>query len=383
MCDELQQLSLIGEIYDAAESPSSRVEVLAKIAHFVGGVAATLSVKGAAGTYTQDCGIDSRFRQLYFDHDISIILSSTARLTVDIDEPFAWRDIADHDLLASRFYQEWMQPQRLVDCVTYVLDRAPTGTAMIHVFRHERDGVADERARRRMRFIGPHVRRAVRLGKLIATMMARRETYAGVLDGISAGVFLVDAGAHIIYANIAGRAILEAGELLRADGGRVVAIDRQANEALRRSLATAGSGDPLGRNSIAVPLTTRAGEHYMAQLLLLTRAVQPRPARGPSSKAFAVLLVRKAALEAPLLEALAKSYALTPAELRILRAVVDLGGIPDVAQAFGLAPTTVKTHLQRLYRKTGAKRHADLVKLVAGFSNPLVSSGTPSQTSSA
>jgi len=31
----------------------------------------------------------------------------------------------------------------------------------------------------------------------------------------------------------------------------------------------------------------------------------------------------------------------------------------------------VKTHLQRLFAKTGATRQADLVKLAAGCANPL------------
>jgi len=381
-CDEPQQSALIGEIYDAAPVPSSWLEVLAKVAHFVGGPAATLPVKVAAEMGLLDCGIDPHFRQLYRDHHISRDLSSIARLSADIDEPFAARDIPDREFLTGRFYREWMQPQRLVDVVSYVLDPAPTSPAMIRVFRHERDGVVDERARQRMRLIGPHVRRAVRIGKLVVLTTANTQTYASLFDGISAGVFLIDAGARIIDANITGRIILEAGDLLKAVNGQVIAIDRQANDTLRGILAAAGSGDAVGRNCVAVPLTTRAGEQYMAQVLLLTADLRrPIPRVGPL--AVAALLVRKAALEAPLIEALAMSYALTPAELRVLLAVVDLGGIPGVAQALGLAPTTVKTHLQRLYRKTGAKRQADLVKLVAGFCNPLVSSRAPSQTSRA
>jgi DNA-binding CsgD family transcriptional regulator len=43
-----------------------------------------------------------------------------------------------------------------------------------------------------------------------------------------------------------------------------------------------------------------------------------------------------------------------------------------VAEVLGIADTTVKTHLSHLYEKTGAGRQADLVKLVAGFSNPIV-----------
>jgi DNA-binding CsgD family transcriptional regulator len=35
-----------------------------------------------------------------------------------------------------------------------------------------------------------------------------------------------------------------------------------------------------------------------------------------------------------------------------------------------VAETTIKTHLSRLFVKTGARRQADLVKIVAGFSTP-------------
>jgi DNA-binding CsgD family transcriptional regulator len=70
---------------------------------------------------------------------------------------------------------------------------------------------------------------------------------------------------------------------------------------------------------------------------------------------------------------LAKTYHLTPTELRVLLGIVEVGGVPEVSGALGIAETTVKTHLGRLYEKTGASRQADLVKLVAGFRNPLVS----------
>jgi len=42
-----------------------------------------------------------------------------------------------------------------------------------------------------------------------------------------------------------------------------------------------------------------------------------------------------------------------------------------VAAALGVADTTVRTHVSRLFEKTGASRQADLVKLVAEYSAPL------------
>ena len=46
--------------------------------------------------------------------------------------------------------------------------------------------------------------------------------------------------------------------------------------------------------------------------------------------------------------------------------------MPETAEALGIGEATVKTHLHRLFGKTGTSRQADLVKLVAGFSSPLV-----------
>ena len=40
-------------------------------------------------------------------------------------------------------------------------------------------------------------------------------------------------------------------------------------------------------------------------------------------------------------------------------------------EPLGIAETTVRTHLHRTYQKTGT-RQADLVKLVAAFSDPLL-----------
>jgi DNA-binding CsgD family transcriptional regulator len=85
------------------------------------------------------------------------------------------------------------------------------------------------------------------------------------------------------------------------------------------------------------------------------------------------LFVHKASLETPSApEVIAKTYKLTPSELRVLLGIVEVGGVADTAEALGIASGTVKTHLLRVFAKTGTRRQAELVKLVAEFSNPLV-----------
>ena len=121
----------------------------------------------------------------------------------------------------------------------------------------------------------------------------------------------------------------------------------------------------------AVPFRARGGERYVAHVLPL--AASERRKGGVASAAVAALFVRKAEMEtAPPSEVIGKTYKLTPTELRVLRAIVSVGGVRQVAGNLGVADTTVKTHLGRLFEKTGVSRQADLVKLVAGYSSMLV-----------
>ena len=109
-----------------------------------------------------------------------------------------------------------------------------------------------------------------------------------------------------------------------------------------------GSSAPASNNVSAAGLA-RATPRDKAALL---RAILPR-------------------LVAAAPELVAKSFGLTLAELRVLVTIVQAGGIAETAEALGIAETTVKTHLQRLFSKTGTSRQTDLVKLFVSFSSPL------------
>jgi DNA-binding CsgD family transcriptional regulator len=69
------------------------------------------------------------------------------------------------------------------------------------------------------------------------------------------------------------------------------------------------------------------------------------------------------------MEAIAELYKLTPSELRVLLAAVEIGGVAAIADALGVSQATVKTHLHHLFQKTGTRRQMDLVKLVASHTS--------------
>jgi DNA-binding CsgD family transcriptional regulator len=184
-------------------------------------------------------------------------------------------------------------------------------------------------------------------------------------------MLLVDASGRIVHANASGHTLLAAGSVLRAVRGKIAACDTGAEQALHEAFLAAGNGDvAVGVKGIAVPLMARDGGRFVAHVLPLTSGARRRA--GASYAAVAALFVHKAALDTPSPpEVIAKTFKLTPSELRVLLALVEVGGAPEVAEALGIAETTVKFHLKRLFEKTGTRRQTELVKLVAGFANPV------------
>lgn len=366
---------LIGDIYDAALDSSRWNAVLAKIAEFTGGQAAGLLSKDSvskSGNVFYQSGVDPYFVRLYsetywkFDPVASLP-------DCEVEQIVSIPDLVPYDeFKAGRFYREWAQPQGWADAANAVLEKSATCCAYLSILRNQASGMVDEDMRRRMRLIVPHVCRAVRTGKAIDLSQAEAATFADILDGLSPAIFLVDAEGQVVHGNAAGRSVLDKGDLLRTVHGRLTAIDTQVDQALHSAFIAAGKNDAeIGAKGSALPLKGRAGERYVAHVLPLT--VGEKRKTGAASNAVVALFVRKAELEAePSSEVIGKTYKLTPTELRVLRAIVDVGGVRQVAENLGVADTTVKTHLGRLFEKTGVSRQADLVKLVAGYSSVLV-----------
>jgi DNA-binding CsgD family transcriptional regulator len=376
--DDDQRLSaLIGEIYDAAIEPERWPVALAGIRDFAVGCAVGLYSKDASrksGNLHYDDGrIEPRYAQLYFEKYVKVDPSNVRHFFGEICEPMATVDLMPYDeFVQSRFYKEWAVPQGLVDHIAVVLDRSTTSVAMFGVFRHARQGLADEAMRRRMRLLAPHVRRAVLIGRTIDLGQDEAASFADTIDGLAAGTFLVDETARIVHANRAGYAMLAAPGPVRAAGGRLEAVASGSDQAFHDIFAACGKGDAaIGVKGIAVPLGANGGDPYVAHILPLTSGARRKAGRGYA--ATAAVFVQKASITTPSPpEVIAKAYRLTPTELRVLLAIVEVGGVPEVAEALGVAETTVKTHLRSLFEKTETNRQVDLAKLVAGFSNPML-----------
>jgi DNA-binding CsgD family transcriptional regulator len=368
--------ALIGDIYDAALDPTSWSIVLKQACEFIGGRTAHVMSHDTFPTATRffyGWGTEQHYQELYVEKYCKINPLFPTAIFCDVEEvhvpipEYLPRD----EFCRSRFAREFLHPQGIVDTLFANLEKSPISCAGFWVFRHATDGFVDDEMRRRFALVMPHVRRALLIGQAIDLRTVEAAALADSLDTLAAGMFLVDEKGRIVHANLSGHLMVSEGNVVRAPGGKLGAVD-SSDQALLDAFTAAGSGDlALGRKGMAVPLHARDGTRYVANVLPLTDGARRKA--GTVYAAVATVFVHKAALDVPSPpEAIAKEFALTPAELRVLFAIVEVGGVPDVAAVLGLSQQTVKTHLQRLFAKTGAGRQAELVKLVAGYSSALL-----------
>ena len=359
---------VIEDIYDAALEPARWNHAVVGINELVGGRACGIISKDSTskfGVTHYYCGADPYYIQLYSD--------THSKFDPLLSLPPFGKVVSIPDLVAfdeyrrGRFYQEWLRPQRCLDVANVVIEKSSSKCPILLSVLPNRRMVDDE-MRRRIGLVVPHLHRALMINKAIEVKKSEAATFADTLDGLSAGIFLVDAQCRIVHANAAGHGMLREDDFLRSIGGQLVARDGQANQDLRQIVAN--SGGEVSTGSDAFPLTAHDGGRYVAHLLPLASLL--RSGTGPTLKAVAAIFVRKVELDGQSYSGLvARAFGLTPAELRVLLAIVEVGGVPETSETLGVAETTVKTHLSRVFSKTGASRQADLVKLAAGFANPL------------
>ena len=278
------------------------------------------------------------------------------------------------DFTASELYRVFNERMGWEECFHVTIERSATGFAGLLVGVGGAERPSDEAAMRRLSLLQPHMRRAVLIGRLLERQRVAAAGLADTLDGIEAGLFLLDRGGRVVHANIAAQAMLELGQAVLRVGDTLALAYRGATAALRAALsAAAESGDAaLGSRGVAIPIPAApsADSPYVAHVLPLNSGAR-RGARVAYA-AVAAVFVRRATLQhAAALEAVAKLHRLTPTEARVLLGVVEVGGVPQVAEAFGLSEATVRTHLKRIFDKTGANRQADLVRLIAEMASPL------------
>ena len=363
--------AVIGEIYDAAIDPTLWQRTLASICSYVGGYSAALFWHDAATRNARAFYLfndDPNYTKLYFEKYLPMDPFFPASSFVDAGVVHGGFDIVPQaELEQTRFYQEWIKPQGIVDAIAVNLEKGVTRSSFIAIRSDATYGLLDEAARHRLAAVVPHLQRAVAISRLFDQSKATEGALTETLDHIEAAVFLVGPEGVIAFSNDPAKAMLRDGHPVREQDNALRAVTPKTDRILRDIFASADKGDAsLGVRGVAVPLMDNSQEPWFAHVLPLTSG--NRKQAGLAHAAVAAVFIRKTAPDAPPpLESIAKLYKLTASEVRVLDAVLKVTGIKAMADMLGVSQATVRTHLHNAFRKTGTKRQSELVKLVAGI----------------
>lgn len=367
---------LVGDIYDVALDRRLWNDALARIRDFAGGCTAAIYVKTASGGATihhySDSFITPHFRELYVGKLVKCDPTTAAQFLAKPGIPVSMGDVMSTDEFhKSRIFTGWVKPQGLADQAVIILDREPQDVMLAAVFRNEEQGPVDDAMRRRLALIGPHLRRAALIARAAYIPTSQQASLKEAVDALQTGVVFLDANGHIVHANEAAEALLGGLRSKTVIHERLGLSNRAADQQLRDLIAHAATGEAkCGNRSVTITVNDPAGGVYLLHALPLT--VGKRRQLGQDADAVVALYLRKAEfMPASIPQVIATQFNLTPSELRVLLAIVEGGGVAEAADALGLGEATVKTHLHRLFSKTGTARQAELVKLVAAYSSPL------------
>jgi|HubBroStandDraft_6_1064221.scaffolds.fasta_scaffold189305_2 DNA-binding CsgD family transcriptional regulator len=359
---------LIGLIYDCAIAPSRWPEALAEICgavECVSGVILLLDLARSQHRFAHTWGLSPDWAQRYFDHadDFTGFYSRAFSRDICLDgEPLLLSQlmplVGRH---GQRVYDAWTRPQGLSEMMQTVVLRQRRRLAVFGVNRHESAGALTADQLSIMRLLVPHIRRTMTIIDILDVKTIEIATFAATLDTFSAGILIVADEARILHANGSARDMLAKRQPIAAVNGVLSVRDTQARDEVSRAIALARTDEAtIGTNGIAVPL--RDAGSAVAHVLPLARG-ELRTRLVPQTAA-AVFITQPTDTTPRDVGAVAASFGLTPAEARMLERLAAGATLREAAEALEISANTAKTHIARIFSKTGVSRQTDLIALI-------------------
>jgi DNA-binding CsgD family transcriptional regulator/PAS domain-containing protein len=364
----------IGAIYDCALEPDHWPEAMRRLTELTASAAMGMGIidhKYKHRVRLYDYGYSEEDLRIYFEKYAAMTPVFVARLMHPVGEPVtAEMLVGEQELLESRIYQEFWKPRGIRYLATIELLRTAHRSVGAAVTRKEWQPAYGASDLALLRLLAPHLIRAVTISDVLDLRTLKSEMLEATLDSLAAGVFLTARDSRIVYMNAAAERQLKTGNALRVVNNRLSAADLRARPALSKAIdeaATCEADAGSGGHTLAIPDSEGAG--YVATLLPLERG-RRQSLIAPFAASVAVFMQNPA--EVPLMpgEAFAKLYRLTGGELRVLLVLARGVSAKEAADMLGIGEATVRTHLQRMFSKTGTSRQADLLRLLQSSAPP-------------
>ena len=253
-------------------------------------------------------------------------------------------------------YREFYAPRGMAHGMGATILVSDGGKSLIIVMRGPDLGPFGDPQLALTRSLLPHLRRAAILHGEISSLRSQLSVFTAHLDRYPQPFLLVGSECQALFANHAAQALLNQHRGLWI-GGEGVSSNPELRKALRQMIAK-----PSERfRSLQIPNESDG----RSKSVLITRVQQTGAVPlGTSQPALAIVIVdpeQGLGLDSALLHEL---FSITPAEAKILARLVAGRSFDEIATETGIAIGTVRTHVKRIFAKTGTTRQGELISLI-------------------
>ena len=211
----------------------------------------------------------------------------------------------------------------------------------------------------------PH-RAAAKAEMTLAETSLQVRAASRAFDAMNVAVILVDAKARIIFANGFAETFLSRDDSLTADRIHIGGADTPTLRRLRRAIAQCAG--PAALRAAVAPVEIAAADGSTSLRVMFTPLGRNTtdlhgPHVGLAEPVVLLLIHDREQQRSMMRQRLCERFGLTTAEAGVVMEVIQGGAREDMARRLGVSVATVRTHLIRIFEKTGARRQTELVRL--------------------
>lgn len=270
--------------------------------------------------------------------------------------------LPDKAFLDSVFYREFLAPQDIRDlCAGVLHDGCEPGIPRVNiaVYRPHAKPRFNDADKTLLATLLPHLREAVCIGFRLAEMEQALRIARATADTLLPALVLTDGTGHVVFANQPANALFAAADGLRLNEGLLKLASVRLQSKLDKLLRQNEAQD----TALQVPRPSGRPAYWLIQVDLPATGESPPDARRPSR----ALLIHDPTAQDANPEDFAVLHGLTPAEARLLDALLLNSTLPEAARHLGVSINTVRSQLRSVLDKCGARRQVELMRMVVSW----------------
>jgi len=355
---------LIGKVYDAALDAALWPDVLREVFSFVGAGAGGWLMIGSHGERLAsmcvnfDTGESHKYNSYYGSLDpVAPLLEKSP-----VGHVVVCRNSLSERHTKGEFYHDWARPNEVADGLFVNIEQGVEETCWLVLARPWlTNPFGSPLTLQRLELLVPHFQRGMATRRVMASSL-EHDLGASVPIQTHHGCVLLSNAGKILFANEVARRMTTRDEGLVVSSHGLRARSPREDVELQRLITAAR---PRGAEHVRMGGQTRisgaSGEYLNVQTIPLTSHWIGEA--FPQSTLVLIIDVERTTRTH--CRALQELYRLTPAEAAVAVRIPGSRGLQKISDEMGLGLSTVRTHLQRVFEKTGTHRQAELVRLLS------------------